>query len=219
MKARLVQKDCNNPEIQGWIRQAELDGVDLICFSELATSGCLYQPRKIPALASVLALLEPFQTRIMLGLPYESAGGRRNAYVYYHRGEHQIYHKVNLIPLMNEPEVYVPGDVPGVFDTDFGKAGTAICYDVRFPELFQKVKQAGAEYLFVPAAFPLVRIDAWRENLINRAKETGLKAIGINCVGDDGTNVFGGNSMIVEPDGTVVRETDQTSETILDFEL
>lgn len=219
MKARLVQKDCNNPEIQGWIRQAELDGVDLLCFGELASSGCLYQPRTVPALDSVLALLEPFQIRIMLGLPYESPEGLRNAYVYYHRGQHQIYHKVNLIPLMNEPDVYVPGESPGIFDTDFGKAGTAICYDVRFPDLFQQVKQAGAEYLFVPAAFPLVRIDAWRENLTNRAKETGLTTIGINAVGDDGTNVFGGNSMVIDKDGTILHETDQTSETILDFEL
>jgi len=219
MRARLVQKDCTNPEIVAWIKQAEQDGIELICFGELATTGCLYEPRDIPPLPALKNLLAPFQLRIMIGAPYESAEGLRNAYHFFHQRNHQVYHKVNLFPLMNEPDVYVAGKTPGLFETDFGKVGTAICYDVRFADLFQQIKQAGAQYLVVPAAFPLVRIDAWRENLINRAKETGLKTIGINAVGDDHTNEFGGHSMVIEPDGTVVHETDQTSEMTLDFEL
>ena len=219
MKARLVQKDCNTVSIEVFLDQAVADGVELLCFGELATTGCLYQTREVPLLEDVLTRLKPYDLRVMIGVPYDSPEGKRNAYLYVHRGEYQIYDKVNLFPAMNEDEVYQPGQTPGIFETDFGKVGAAICYDVRFPDLFQQIKKAGAEMLFVPAAFPLVRIDAWRSLLIERAKETGLKTIGINTVGDDGTNVFGGNSMVIAPDGTVLHETDQKTELTYDFEL
>ena len=217
MKARLVQKDCNTASIRRFLDQAANDGVELLCFGELATSGCLYQTRETPPLATVLEQLRPYDFRIMLGLPYDSDKGKRNAYVYVHNGDYQIYHKVNLFPTMNEDQVYQPGDAPGIFETDFGKVGAAICYDIRFPELFQKISNAGAEMIFVPAAFPLVRIETWRSLLIERATETGLMTIGINAVGDDETNVFGGNSMVIAADGSVVHETDRTSELTLDF--
>lgn len=219
MNARLVQKDCNTISIRPFLERAARDGVELLCFGELATSGCLYQTRETPSLESVLAELQPFDFRVMVGLPYDSPKGKRNAYLYVHRGEYQVYHKVHLFPAMNEDTVYAPGESPGIFNTDFGRVGAAICYDIRFQELFQRIKNAEAELLFVPAAFPLVRIEAWRSLLIERAKETGLKTVGINAVGDDGTNVFGGNSMVIAPDGTVLAETDRSSEMTLDFVL
>ena len=219
MKARLVQKDCNTASIRKFLDRAASDGIELLCLGELATSGCLYQSRETPPLEKVLAQLEPYDFRVMLGTPYDSPEGKRNAYVYWHKGTHQVYHKVNLFPGMNEDKVYQPGEDPGIFQTDFGRVGTAICFDVRFPELFQKIRNAGAEMIFVPAAFPLVRIDVYRSLLIERAKETGLKIIGINAVGDDGTNVFGGNSIEISPDGTVLQEADRTSETTLNFSV
>jgi predicted amidohydrolase len=155
----------------------------------------------------------------MIGMPYPAEEGLRNAYMYYHRDEYKMYYKVNLFPPMNEPDVYVPGtDVP-VWNTDFGKIGVAICYDVRFPDLFQKLKASDAAYIFIPAAFPRVRIDQWRDLVLRRAKETAALVFAVNSVGDDGTNEFGGMSMVVDSDGAVLAEADQTSETTLDFDL
>lgn len=219
MKVRLVQKHVSNSDLRSFLEDADRDTVDLICFGELATSGCLYEPRPVPSLEEVLSWFEPYDFRIMTGLPYHTKEGLRNAYMYYHRGAHKMYYKVNLFPPMNEPDVYVPGtDVP-VWNTDFGKIGVAICYDVRFPDLFQKLKESDAEYIFIPAAFPRVRIDQWRELVIQRAKETGGLVFAVNSVGDDGTNEFGGMSMVVSREGDVLAEADQTSETTLDFEL
>ena len=219
MKVRLVQKHIANADLRPFLEDAKRDDIDLICFAELATSGCLYTPREVPHLKEVLSWFEPYGFRIMTGLPYVSDEGLRNAYMYYHRGDYKMYYKVNLFPPMNEPEVYVSGtDVP-VWNTDFGKIGVAICYDVRFPDLFEKLKESDARYIFIPAAFPRVRIDQWRELVIQRAKETEALVFAVNSVGDDGTNEFGGTSMVVSPDGEVLAESDQTSETTLDFEL
>ncbi|RME18758.1 MAG: hypothetical protein D6800_15130 [Candidatus Zixiibacteriota bacterium] len=220
MRVHVVQKRIDNVNLTPFLQQAEQAGADLICFGELAASGCLYTaPETVTPLEELLAGLEPYSMRVMLGFPHATDEGLRNAYLYYHRGEYQLYYKINLFPPMNEPTVYLPGDQPGLFHTDLGTIGAAICYDVRFPELFSQLKAGGAEMVVIPAAFPRVRIDQWRSLVIERARQTGLTTIGINAVGDDGTNEFGGTSIVVTGEGTVLAEADQTGETVLTVEL
>jgi predicted amidohydrolase len=95
----------------------------------------------------------------------------------------------------------------------------SICYDVRFPDVYGELQEAGVERLFVPAAFPRVRIEDWKRLLVERAQETGLPVIGINSVGDDGENEFGGSTMVVDADGRVLAQADETSEQILEVTI
>lgn len=120
---------------------------------------------------------------------------------------------------MNEPSIFTPGRKPGVFETDFGKIGVSICYDLRFPDVYRALKEGGAVRLFVPAAFPRVRIGDWKRLLVERAKETELAVIGINSVGDDGENEFGGCTMVVDAEGKILAQADETSEQMIEVEL
>ena len=120
---------------------------------------------------------------------------------------------------MNEPAVYSAGDSPGVFATPWGTIGVAICYDIRFPALFAKLKENGAEMFLIPAAFPRVRIEAWKSLLVERAREHGVTVLGINAVGDDGTNEFGGSSTLVSPAGQVLWQADETTELVQDLDI
>ena len=95
----------------------------------------------------------------------------------------------------------------------------AICYDLRFPEVFRRLKSAGATKIFVPAAFPAARIEDWKCLLIERAVENGIHVLGINAVGDDSRNVFGGHSMVVNPEGEIIAEAGADSAAIIDLEL
>jgi predicted amidohydrolase len=219
VKTVLVQKDINDRDIVSYLRQAKERQAGLVCFGELATSGCLYESRDVPSVKSLLDLLGDFEFRIMIGLPYQSSEGLRNVYLYHYRGEHQLYHKINLFPDMGEPDCYIPGTAPGIFTTDFATVGVAICYDLRFPNIFQDLKQAGAEMIVVPAAWPMVRIVDWRRLLIERAAEYQLPVLGINSVGDDGINLFGGTSIVIDGTGTVLHEADSHTPTLLEFEL
>lgn len=155
----------------------------------------------------------------MVGLPLKTDQGLRNTYLYYRKGEYQTYFKGKLFPPMNEPDTFVAGTSPGVWETDFGRVGIAICFELRFPETFAGLAKAEVETIFVPAAFPLVRISDWKSLLARRAQETGTRVIGINAVGGDGTNVFGGSTMLVSPEGKVLAEADETSESVLEIEL
>ena len=52
-----------------------------------------------------------------------------------------------------ESDFLCPGDSPTVFDTEYGKIGLAICYDMRFPELSLLMAKAGARVLIYPSMF------------------------------------------------------------------
>ncbi|MEE8575688.1 MAG: nitrilase-related carbon-nitrogen hydrolase, partial [candidate division Zixibacteria bacterium] len=131
----------------------------------------------------------------------------------------QQYDKINLFEPMNEPQVYFPGDQPGIIDTQFGRFGVAICYDLRFPELFAQLAALNVQWIIVPAAFPKERISDWWCLLAERAREVGRHVIGVNAVGDDGVNLFGGTSMVCGPGGEIIVQADDSSEKIIDLEL
>lgn len=219
MKAHLVQKDIGNTDLTPFLERAREAGAGLVCFGELAASGCLYTRREVEPLATYLELFGKYDIRVMCGLPVKTEQGLRNTYLYHHRGKTQRYFKINLFGPMNEPDTYRAGSEPGVWETDFGRVGAAICYDIRFPEVFKDLMNRKVDLIFVPAAFPLVRIEDWRNLLVQRARESGVKVIGINAVGDDGTNVFGGSTMVIDPNGMIIAEADQQSEMALEIEL
>ncbi len=217
MKIHLVQKRIDNTNLTPFLEGAKAAGADLICFGEMATTGCIYEPREVESLDVVLDQLKPYDFAVMVGMPYITEQGAYNSYLYCHNGEHKLYHKINLFPPFGEPQLFLPGTEPGIWETDLGKIGVAICYDIRFGQVFEDLKRLGAEKIFIPAAFPRERIGEWRDMLIARAKEVKLPVVGINSVGNDGHHEFGGCSMVVAPDGSILAEADETSEKVLEL--
>ena len=81
---------------------------------------------------------------------------------------------VSETEIYRESHGYRPGDRAVLCKTPFGTLGLTVCYDLRFPALYRKLAQAGAEILTVPAAFNHVTGAAHWETLIRaRAIETG----------------------------------------------
>lgn len=219
MRIRLVQKDVGVTNLIPHLETATADGVELVCFCELATTGCLYEPREVVPLEALMASFAPYDIRVLTGAAYLSREGLRNACLYYYHGFSLLYHKVHMFEPFNEHRVYTAGDETGIWQTDFGPVGAAICYDARFESLFIDMKRAGVEKIFVPAAFPLERVDVYRTLLIEHAQRTGAAVFGINAVGDDGRNVFGGNSIAVSPTGEVLAEARRDGEQVLDIDM
>lgn len=124
------------------------------------------------------------------------------------------YDKIHLfdVNLAEEVENYhesasiEPGDQVVVADTPFGRLGLAICYDLRFPELFRQMVDQGVQIVALPSAFTMITGGAHWELLVRaRAVENLCYMI---AAGQGGYHVNGretfGDSMIVDPWGTVL---------------
>lgn len=105
-----------------------------------------------------------------------------------------------------ESASYAPGEMAMVVDTPVGRLGLAICYDLRFPDLFRSLTDAGATVLAVPAAFTRPTGAAhWSLLLRARAVEAGAWVVAAAQTGQhaDGRTTYG-HSMVVDPWGEAV---------------
>lgn len=126
-----------------------------------------------------------------------------------------VYRKVHLFRLMDEDQYLQPGPSLTPLDLPWGTTGIAICYDLRFPELFRKyVVDMNARIIFIPAEWPKIRVEHWRALLIARAIENQCYIVATNAVGQTGDTEFGGHSMIVDPWGKIVVEAGESEQLI-----
>jgi predicted amidohydrolase len=116
-----------------------------------------------------------------------------------------------------ESAAYEAGTEARVAELPFATLGFAICYDVRFPQLFRSQAMAGAEILTVPAAFTRQTGEAhWEILLRARAIENGafLIAAAQGGVHEDGRETYG-HSMIIDPWGRILARADGSGEAVL----
>lgn len=112
---------------------------------------------------------------------------------------------------------YEAGNQSMVVDMDGVKLGTAICYDVRFPQIFRSQAKLGAKILTCPAAFTQPSGEAhWEILLRARAIENGafMLAAAQGGVHEDGRETYG-HSMIVDPWGGIVDELNHNEPGVL----
>ena len=126
------------------------------------------------------------------------------------------YRKIHLFDIVTpdgqrfgESDAVSPGSTTTVVEIDGWKMGLAICYDLRFPELFQRLTRDGAEVLLLPAAFTLqTGKDHWEVLCRARAIETQcylLAAAQIGAFDLDGEKRFTyGHSLVCDPWGHVI---------------
>ncbi len=124
------------------------------------------------------------------------------------------YSKIHLFRLMDEHRYLTAGDKPVIVDLPFGRAGLAICYDLRFPELFRGYALAGAEMAFVPSEWPHPRLSHWQTLVRARAIENQMFVFACNRVGRDPNNEFFGHSLAVDPWGEILAEGGEGEELI-----
>ena len=126
------------------------------------------------------------------------------------------YDKIHLfdVSVMDSDESYTEsetieaGDQAVVVDTPFGKLGLAVCYDLRFPELFRTMIDQGMECLAMPSAFTAITGKAHWEMLVRARAIENLCYV--FAAGQGGYHINGretwGHSMIVDPWGQVMNE-------------
>ncbi|HHR5900853.1 TPA: deaminated glutathione amidase [Providencia alcalifaciens] len=107
----------------------------------------------------------------------------------------------------NESVIYQRGEYLTVVDTPVGRLGLTICYDLRFPGLFQALREQGAEIISVPAAFTRYTGQAhWEPLLRARAIENQCYVLAPAQVGVHGTRRTWGHTLAVDGWGKVMKK-------------
>ncbi|KAF0116611.1 MAG: Nitrilase/cyanide hydratase and apolipoprotein N-acyltransferase [Rhodobacteraceae bacterium] len=139
---------------------------------------------------------------------------------------HMFDVNVSATEVYRESEGYRPGSKAVVAETPFAKIGMTVCYDVRFPALYRRLAQGGAEVITVPAAFNHITGAAHWETLLRaRAIETGCFVVAPAQTGfHPETNGKGrrthGHSLAIAPWGEVLADAGtDPGVTLVDLDL
>lgn len=131
------------------------------------------------------------------------------------------YSKVHLVPMLDEPDYLTEGENQiEVFNLLGEQSGLAICYDLRFPELFRDMSLQGAKVIYLVAEWPIERKEHFLYLLKTRAIENQCYVVACNIIGvQNNKTEFAGNSIIVDPLGEVVVQGSQNREELVEAEL
>ncbi|MDT8440891.1 MAG: carbon-nitrogen family hydrolase [Desulfuromonadales bacterium] len=205
--------DCNLARVEAALERVAQAAAQLVVLPEMWSAGYDYRrladhaaatPRLVDALCAKSAELG----LVVVGsLPEQCGDALCNTAVVIDRGrEVGRYRKLHMFSTMGEDRFLSPGNATLVVDTTVGRLGVAICYDLRFPELFRKMALEGAEIVCLPAEWPKPRQEHWRTLLRARAIENQLFVAAANCCGIQGKLDFFGMSLLLSARGEVLAE-------------
>lgn len=227
----LAQMDCqvgepslNFVRAEGFVEEAARRGSDLVLLPELWSTA--YDLARAPQLASPLvdsadaaapetnwfarvAALARRHRIWIAGSMLEAREGRyyNTLTVYAPEGSlAAVYRKTHLFRLMQEEQYLAPGPTAATVELPWGETGLAICYDLRFPELFRGYALDGAQLMILPAEWPHPRREHWRTLLRARAIENQCFVAACNRVGETNGARFFGASAVISPWGETLVE-------------
>lgn len=217
MNIRLGKTERNLAKAESMVAKAAENGADVILLPELWSTG--YDLENAAKHASGLdsgifretaQMAANFRINVVGScLSQYSADNYGNTAVWFSSDGSILadYTKIHLFRLMQEEQYLEPGNRLSVANTPFGRVGLAICYDLRFPELFRSYALSHeAVMIFLPAEWPNPRFNHWRTLLKARAIENQYYIIACNRVGESKGISFFGHSMIADPWGDIVLE-------------
>jgi omega-amidase len=217
MDVRKGMPRTNWTVMQEQVAEAARRGAQLAVFPELWDAGAAYDKAKEFAsslsgglFAQVAALARQHNIHI-LGSMYEKRGVgicNTTAVISPRDGVMGAYRKIHLFPLSQEDKWLTPGEAPLAIDLPWGRTAFAICYDLRFPELFRRYAADEVKVVVLPVAWPHPRLEHYRTLLRARAIENQCYMIAVNRVGidEDDQTRYAGHSSVIDPQGNTVIE-------------
>ena len=200
----LGQPEQNLARVRAMTAEAQGRGSELVVFPELWSTGYdleRVQEHAAPVDRGIFAETAGIASEhaiYVLGSLLENTGqGYRNTAVIF-SPEGQLagqYSKAHLFRPMEEDTSLVAGDEAPIFDLPWGKSALAICYDLRFPELFRQYALGGAKIVFLVAEWPYPRLMHWQTLLQARAIENQFFVVACNRVGESGEWSFPGHGV------------------------
>ena len=199
-------KKENYKKAEQFCQKAGEMGADLICFPEMSFTGFSMKAERTAEVHNETTDLmreyaKKYGLAIGFGWAKKTNTKAENHYTIV-TGEEICgdYIKMHPFSYSGEDRYFQGGTVPCVLDLHGTKVGLSICYDLRFPELYQYLSET-ADLILVPANWPQARSEHWKCLLQARAIETQSYIAGINCFGQVGKLYYSGDSCVFHPSG------------------
>jgi len=225
----IVNQPQNNLErMAHWIKQAQKQAAQLICFPELSVTGYSTRPEikeaaePVPGPISrqLQKLAHDHQMVILAGMAEKDENGRIFAshLVVTPQEISGVYRKIHIAP--PERRIFSAGNAIPLFAVEGVKLGIQLCYDAHFPALATRMAVDGADIIFMPHASPRgtpqEKLDSWMRHLTARAFDNGVFIVACNQVGENQQGLcFPGLAVVVGPSGNVLQEETTGSEGML----
>jgi predicted amidohydrolase len=221
----LAQIDCKAGDKAGNLKKieqaavrAQKQGAELLILPELSLTGYVVRDQIYelaeeipgPSVKRIEAFAKKAGLHIIFGMPELSKNTQatlhNTAVLVSPKGLIGKYRKMYLPThsIFEEKRYFRPGYQPAVFDTDLGKIGLIVCYDIYFPEVVRLTRLEGAQLIVCISASPAVRRTFFEVLTTARAIENTAFLAFVNLVGiEDGLQFWGG-SRLLGPDGRVL---------------
>ena len=219
----LIQMDCEILKVSANLERAETliheaagQGAKLVCLPESFNVGylstkvsemiALAEPQDGPTMSKMRKLARDLRVYLIAPILLSTPEGVENtAFLLDDRGE-ILGHYSKTHPIGAEQVYMHRGNRYPVFDTEIGKIGLSICYDVCFPETVRLLALSGAEVVLVPSAWRASYYfkEWWDLNLACRALDNLIYVAAVNRCGRSGEELFAGKSQLCSPIGEVL---------------
>ena len=210
-------KPANYGRVEALVGAAELEPDTLLLLPEMFATGFSMNAERIaepldgPTAGFVGSLARQHGIHVLAGIviqPDDSSSRPRNqAFLFTPDGRLAgRYAKVHRFTFAGEDGHYGAGERPVVCDVAGWRVQPAVCYDLRFPELFRGRETRGAELICVIANWPAARESHWLTLLKARAIENQAYVAAVNRCGRDPNVAYSGRSQIIDPRGEVLAD-------------
>lgn len=200
-------KENNFIKAEHYIELAAMQKGDVVFFPEMSLTGFSMNINKTGesdncTIAKIKKLAKKYNIAVGIGWVRINEEKGENHYTIIDKNGLIVsdYIKLHPFSFADENKYFECGREIVSFQLGNMKCSDFICYDLRFPEIFQAVSSE-AEVIIVPANWPQKRREHWMCLLKARAIENQVYVIGVNCVGIIGGVEYSGDSCVINPAG------------------
>lgn len=193
------------------------EGAKIVCLPELFDTGYdlpWVKKHAAKTAARTIGCLSQFSKDLGIYIIAGIANRRKNklynsSFLFSPEGKvENIYDKNYLFKAapQREHKYFCAGKTVSITATKYGKIGSVVCNDIRYPSLFVKMSLSGARIIFISSAWGTKRLTHWQTFLRARALEDQVYIVGANQTGKSGEITMAGHSAIIDFDGNTLAE-------------
>ena len=233
ISCKRADKTSNIEKMKVYAEKAKKEDAELVIFPELSLTDYLVrdliyelaEPIPGPSVEKMMEIAKQNKIYIVFGMPEMSKKAESviyntavlvgpEGYIGKYRKMHLPTHSV-----FEEERYFRQGYETPVFETQIGRIGLMICYDVFFPEVSRALKLNGAQLIVCISASPAVRRKFFEILTAARAIENNVFLAYVNLVGiEDGLQFWGG-SRIISPSGSIIAKAKYDEEDLVVGEI